>query len=70
MLVVKEDDMERGAEAYEVGDLDNSCGDAGCCGDHYPIWGVFLPVRGWVGYFHEIELAERMARLCKRWGVK
>lgn len=46
--------MERETPAYEVDDMDNSCGDEECCGGPSPAWCVFLPVRGWVGHFDEI----------------
>jgi len=61
--------MERETQAYEVDDLDNSCGDEECCGEASPLWCVYLPVSGWRGYHWELARAERMARLCKRWGV-
>ena len=57
-------------EPYKVDDLDNSCGDEECCGISRAMWSVYLPVRGWKGYFEDLDKAKRMARLCKRWGVK
>lgn len=57
-------------EHYDVEDIDNSCSDPDCCGGPNPVFCVNLPVRGWRGYLSSYERAERMARLCKRWGVR
>lgn len=57
-------------EPYDVEDVDNSCLDEDCCGGPNPLFCVYLPNRGLRGYFYSYERAERMARLCKRWGVK
>lgn len=60
--------MNTEPEAYDVDNVGVGCGDESCCGQAY--FSVFLPVRGWTGYFYDWSRAERMARLCKRWGVK
>lgn len=53
---------------YDIEDLSGSCGDYECCGG--PFYYVFLPSRGWVGGFCDYSRADRMARLCERWGVQ
>jgi len=61
--------MNTEPEAYDVDDVGGGgCGDESCCGPSR--YSVFLPVRGWVWHFEVYTQAERMARLCKRWGVK
>lgn len=57
-------------EPYDVEDVDNSCSDPDCCAGPNPLFCVNLPNRGLRGYLCSYERAERMARLCKRWGVK